>query len=1158
MARNSNIKGITIEIGGNVQPLNEKLKEVNKALRDTDSELRTIDKLLRLDPTNVTLLAQKQRVLSDAIAATEDKLKDLRTAQEQAARQLERGEIGEEQYRALERQVIATEQSLEKYRNQLKSTERATEEMADATEEADRETKGLSDTSKAAFAAIGAAAAAASAAVLGFLVDSVEETREFRQDLSRLEQNAKSAGLSLEDVSDELDYFTAITNETDSSVESLSNLLQAGFKGEGLSAAVEAIAGAVISFPDTLKIESLADSLQETLATGKATGQYAELLERLGVNLEDFESGLAGCTTEAGRQEYAIKKLSDNGLADLSREYREANRDLIAYAVSQQRYNESLARMAEAVQPAVTALNEIKSTIIDGMTPALEEAGQAIQERLASPDTQARLRELGETVGELSGMIADVVIFVIENAGTILDIITGIGAGLAAWKISKLIADVKVGLDSFKTMINSAKDAAVNAISKINTASMATLIGAIVTVVTWLGTMVKSLTQASEEFENLKEDAEDLADAVDKASAAFEENQFALEGNTLRANELLEEIDRLNDAIANQAAAGEDTAAMQARLADVVAQYNAIVGDQAIVIDEATGRILANNDALDGQVDAYRKARTEQQLFDRAVQIRQDRMKAEEQQYASLAAFVSAYADAFGVAEQEIWDFINSTEDGADVFIQKFTDMRNAANASGGGLGLSVSIPDVLAAHDAYAALSGTVAQLDEEEAQLVEILAENGIVLDENAVRAAAYGDETAAAAAGVATLTEAEAARLIQAQVAGEELSESQQAQLEAFKEKNAEWAASYEALAQKELEIQTTRIEQARNAEERITLDMDKSLAERTEIMLANQEVVQNAQANYTHLMEMAQRTGNEALASYLSQLDVTSQQGMEILQMMAEDSMEGIGSATREFVEVWAQGAEIGMGEVQQAVESGADGARKTLQNELSEPNAEQDMRGIVDAGEDVMDEMVYGIASTQGDLHSTLRTLMANAKILLDGYIPSLDFDSVGEMIDRDIAAGIRSAQNVVVSAANSVAARVRDVFDFSVSVTRTGSGARIRSYDVGGYFESPQIIQIAERRPEFVGAAEDLNTYINNSVNAAFRRAAGLSDIRMPNLYTGGRSAAGQGQTVIPGNSEYMVNIDKFINNTNQDVDTLAARIATSLQKQINRREAVW
>jgi TP901 family phage tail tape measure protein len=111
-----NIKGITIEIDGNVAPLNKALESVNKSAREIQSELKQVEKLMKLDPKNTELVAQKQKLLADAVKNTEDKLKTLKEAERQLNDQFKRGELTQEQYeeqhRALQREIIATEQKL--------------------------------------------------------------------------------------------------------------------------------------------------------------------------------------------------------------------------------------------------------------------------------------------------------------------------------------------------------------------------------------------------------------------------------------------------------------------------------------------------------------------------------------------------------------------------------------------------------------------------------------------------------------------------------------------------------------------------------------------------------------------------------------------------------------------------------------------------------------------------------------------------------------------------------------------------------------------------------------------------------------------------------------------------------------------------------------
>lgn len=106
------IKGITIEIGGDTTKLDKALGEVNSKSRSLQSELKGVNSLLKMDPSNVTLLKQKQDLLNQSIANTKEKLATLKTAQIQVQEQFNKGEVTEEQYRDFQREIIVTEQKL--------------------------------------------------------------------------------------------------------------------------------------------------------------------------------------------------------------------------------------------------------------------------------------------------------------------------------------------------------------------------------------------------------------------------------------------------------------------------------------------------------------------------------------------------------------------------------------------------------------------------------------------------------------------------------------------------------------------------------------------------------------------------------------------------------------------------------------------------------------------------------------------------------------------------------------------------------------------------------------------------------------------------------------------------------------------------------------
>lgn len=137
------IKGLTIEIGGNTQPLNKALGDVNKKSRDLQSELRQVERLLKLDPKNTELLAQKQKLLAEAIQNSGEKLNKLKEAQIQVNEQFKRGEVSEDQYRAFQREVIKAEQELEKFERQLKETSFSAEKLGKSLQDAGQKMTGV-------------------------------------------------------------------------------------------------------------------------------------------------------------------------------------------------------------------------------------------------------------------------------------------------------------------------------------------------------------------------------------------------------------------------------------------------------------------------------------------------------------------------------------------------------------------------------------------------------------------------------------------------------------------------------------------------------------------------------------------------------------------------------------------------------------------------------------------------------------------------------------------------------------------------------------------------------------------------------------------------------------------------------------------------------
>lgn len=440
MAKGRNIKGITIEIGGDTTKLDKALTKADKSAKSTADQLKDVERLLKLDPGNVELLAQKQDLLSQRVEQTGDRYKMLQdtvdsvtasnvkwTQWEEAQASIQ-GQITKtqneltnlqreaekldqlgfsadssemvelqqqiqgttdkldglqkemtetydalgrpvsvDQYKALQRELIESKDAYDQASKAAEDfdvanaqAEASAKETGDALAGMASKAKGVGDAlapvSKGAAALVGAAAA------------TVPATDDLRQRLSMLETNATSAGYGMGTITEALKMFYAVSGDMDSSVEALSNLISARIPEDNMLEVVKQLSGAVIAFPDTLKIESLADSLQETLATGEATGQYGELLERLGVNLETVNTNMSMATNEAGRQSLALQDLARNGLGALHTEWTTNNEDLIKSRESQYELQVATAEFAETILPFMTQLTDLLSDVMGWFT----------------------------------------------------------------------------------------------------------------------------------------------------------------------------------------------------------------------------------------------------------------------------------------------------------------------------------------------------------------------------------------------------------------------------------------------------------------------------------------------------------------------------------------------------------------------------------------------------------------------------------------------------------------------------------------------------------------------------------------------------------------------------------------------------------------------
>lgn len=249
---------------------------------------------------------------------------------------------------------------------------------------------GASASGAAMAGVIGGVAVGAVTALVAGINTLMESTEEMREGFATLQVNADAMGVSMETVRTGMEEFNVVSQDFNANTEAMANLLAAGFEDSNMAAIVERLSDAVLKFPETLKIESLADSLQETIATKEAVGQFAELLGRLGVNVDDFNDGLKRAAESGKEQEYVLQQLSKTDLPGLTDAYKKNNSAMVEAKDAQYQLDQALSDFANEISPLKFGIETFLVKALQGIVETATNAVKAVKELIE------KLRELNQ------------------------------------------------------------------------------------------------------------------------------------------------------------------------------------------------------------------------------------------------------------------------------------------------------------------------------------------------------------------------------------------------------------------------------------------------------------------------------------------------------------------------------------------------------------------------------------------------------------------------------------------------------------------------------------------------------------------------------------------------------------------------------------------
>lgn len=461
------IQGITIEIGGNTTKLQKALKNTNKEIKETQGELKQVERLLKLDPKNTELVAQKQKLLAKAIGDTKEKLDTVREAEKQVRDQFARGEVGEEQYRAIQREVVRTEQDLKKLEGRLKgvneSWEKAAKDIGNFGDKATNAGKSMTTNVTAPIAAAGIAAT-----VMGSQFDdaiakvsTIADVNEIPLDTLRQQilDLSDDTGIAAEKIAD--DVYNAIsagqkTGDAVAFVAQSSKLAKAGFAESAQS--LDLLTTIMNAYGlEADEVNKVSDMLIQTQNKGKVTvGELSSAMGKIiptakanGVELDQVSAGYAiltsngiaaaeattymnGMFNELGKTgsktDEALRELSGKSFKQLMDEGASVTDVLAMLNENAEKNGLSLADMfgsAEAAKAALTLLGDDASTFnetvkqMNDSTGATEEAFEKLQ--TAGEKTRISFNEIKNAAMELGAVMLPIIEELAEKISELAD-----------------------------------------------------------------------------------------------------------------------------------------------------------------------------------------------------------------------------------------------------------------------------------------------------------------------------------------------------------------------------------------------------------------------------------------------------------------------------------------------------------------------------------------------------------------------------------------------------------------------------------------------------------------------------------------------------------------------------------------------------------------
>lgn len=404
----NNIKGITIDIDGNFTQLDKGISEADKKAAKLQNELKQINNQLKFDPHNAVLLQQKFDVLTQKVQATREKLKQLEDAQEQVEQQFKNGEIGEEQYRAFQREVEKTRGQLERFEQEAEDAKKDLDNLGNETDQTGDEFKELGRDAEQSSKQVGDGfnkTAINMASVMNIVSQIGNVIQSAIQGAINL--GKKIAGI-INDYYDAVDEINTNSTKYGISTDTYQKWKYASeiidVSAETMGAALGKLEKQIGKSPE--KFEKLGISIRTASGAYRDSEDiFYDAVDALGRIDDETEADILA-NDLFGKSFQELKPLIDAGTGSLKELGEQAEQ---RGAIMTPEELETMQRAKDALDGVRAQLAVALAPVIMALSPYIEQIATWIAEKLASPKVQELLSKVGEAMGKILEGIAKLI-----------------------------------------------------------------------------------------------------------------------------------------------------------------------------------------------------------------------------------------------------------------------------------------------------------------------------------------------------------------------------------------------------------------------------------------------------------------------------------------------------------------------------------------------------------------------------------------------------------------------------------------------------------------------------------------------------------------------------------------------------------------------------